>query len=126
MSAATGIAATNAVFVERAAAGDAAGIANCYTEDAVFMTPNADPLVGRAAIEGFFSAARDGGITAIILTTSEVLDFGDTANEVGTYELKAGDATADKGSFVVIWKRTADGWKLHRDIIASTQPAPAG
>ncbi|MEQ9641240.1 MAG: DUF4440 domain-containing protein [Alphaproteobacteria bacterium] len=126
MSAADGIAATNVTFEQNVAAGNAAGVAACYTEDAMFMIPNAAPLVGRAAIEGFFAAAGEGGITSIVLQTDEVLDFGDTANEVGTYELKAGDATADKGSFVVIWKKTADGWKLYRDIIASTQPAPAG
>ena len=65
-------------------------------------------------------------MSGIVLTTDEVLDHGDTANEVGRYELKAGDATADKGSFLVVWKKTADGWKLYRDIIASSQPAPAG
>ena len=45
------------IFVERANAGDAAGIAALYEEDAVMAFPPGAQTVGRAAIEALFEQA---------------------------------------------------------------------
>ena len=41
---------------------------------------------------------------------------GETATEVGRYGLMSGHETADVGTYVGVWLRTPEGWKLHRDI----------
>ena len=60
------------------------------------------------------------------ITDTETMDvveievFGKTANELGTYTVAARDGKqVDIGSYVVIWKKTNDGWKLHWDIFNS-------
>jgi uncharacterized protein (TIGR02246 family) len=45
------------LFVERANAGDAAGIAALYEEDAVMAFPPGEQTVGRAAIQALFESA---------------------------------------------------------------------
>ena len=49
----------------------------------------------------------------------------DTAAEVGRYVLAMADGTeVDRGKYIVLWRHTEDGWKLHRDIFNSDLPAP--
>ncbi len=106
--------------------GDAAAAAALYTEDGKFLAPNADFFSGRDAIQGFFQGAIDGGIKGLNLTTLELEIQGDTAHEVGTYELVAdGGVVADSGKFIVIWKRIDGNWRLHRDMINTSRPADA-
>ena len=106
--------------------GDAAAAAALYTEDGKFLAPNADFFSGRDAIQGFFQGAIDGGIKGLNLTTLELEIQGDSAHEVGTYELVAdGGVVADSGKFIVIWKRVDGSWRLHRDMINTSRPADA-
>ena len=79
----------------------------------------------RAAIQKVMQGFIDAGAKELPLTTVEVEAHGDTAWEVGTWTLKGKDgAELDHGKFVVVWKKEAGGWKLHRDIWNSSQ-APA-
>ena len=106
--------------------GDAAAAAALYTEDGKFLAPNADFFSGRDAIQGFFQGAIDGGIKGLNLATLELEIQGDSAHEVGTYELVAdGGVVADSGKFIVIWKRIDGNWRLHRDMINTSRPADA-
>ncbi len=106
--------------------GDAAAAAALYTEDGKFLAPNADFFSGRDAIQGFFQGAIDGGIKGLNLATLELEIQGDSAHEVGTYELVAdGGVVADSGKFLVIWKRVDGSWRLHRDMINTSRPADA-
>ena len=106
--------------------GDAAAAAALYTEDGKFLAPNADFLSGRDAIQGFFQAVIDGGIKGLNLSSLELEIQGDTAHQVGTYELVAdGGVVADSGKFIVIWKRVDGNWRIHRDMINTSRPADA-
>ncbi len=120
------IAAGNAKFMEAFSRGDAAGVAQLYSEDGAVLPPNADILRGRAAIQAFWQGAMDMGVKAVALTTIEVEDQGPAAVEVGQYALR-GEAgqVLDKGKYVVFYKRMEGEWKLHRDIWNSSVPAPA-
>jgi len=105
--------------------GDAAGLAELYTENAQFLPPNSDFVNGRQAIQVTFQALMDMGISAIDIETLEVEGYGDTASAVGRYTLRNKNGeTLDKGKFIVIWKQDAGQWKLHRDIINTSMPAP--
>ena len=118
---------TNKRFMEAVKASDAAAIAALYTEDATLLPPNVEPLHGRAAIEGFFKAAIEMGVREATLETVDVEYLGDVAHEVGAYTMEVappgGQVMTDKGSYVVVWKREPDGWKLRWDIWRSNAPA---
>lgn len=111
------IRAVDAQFVERFAAGDSAGLASLYTEDAQLLPPNADIVSGRSAIAAFWQAAMEAGVKGAALETVEVLGLGEMACEVGRYRLANAEGDIlDQGKYIVIWKKTASGWQLHRDI----------
>ena len=102
-----------------------------YTDDAVLMPPNA-PIAAGAAIRDFWktmitSPGFGGGWKA---TKAEVARSGDLGYVTGTYELTANDPggkpLTDRGKFVEIWKKQADGkWKAVADIFNSDLPLPA-
>ena len=118
------IATVNASFMELFGKGDAAAIAELYTEGGQFIPPNSDFVTGKAAIQTTFQGLMDQGIKSLKLETIEIEDYGDTASEVGRYTLKdANGKVLDHGKLVVIWKQEGGQWKLHRDIINSSQPA---
>lgn len=125
--AAAGIAETNAALSAAVAAGDAAAAVALYTPDAMFMGANAPTVTGREAIQAVMQGMIDSGIGRVALTTDEVVQHGDMAHEVGRYVLDASDGThLDHGKYIVIWQRTTDGWRIHRDIINSDMPLPEG
>jgi len=106
--------------------GDAAAVAALYTEDAILLPPNSKMIRGRQKIEGFWTAAIQMGVKDVVLTTVELSGSDDTVYEVGNCTLKIHPPGKEpieyKGKYIVIWKRTADGWKLHRDIWNSNLP----
>jgi uncharacterized protein (TIGR02246 family) len=119
------IAAVNQKFSAYVASGDLDRLMNLYTEDACFIAPNSGFAQGRDEIRGFLQAVLDMGIKEIRLSTNEVDLQGNTAIEVGTYELMAdGGVQADHGKFLVVWKKTGGEWQLHRDMINTSMPAP--
>ena len=93
----------------------AAAAAALYTQTAAIMPPGAPRFDGISGVQGYWQAAIDAGLTDVALETVEVEEVGDTATEVGVVTAKMGD-TALTGKYVVIWKREAGVWKLHRDI----------
>ncbi len=121
MTARDSIEATIKTLLESLSGGDAAGVAAHYTEDAVLLPPQAARIDGREGIQGFWQALMDAGVRDVALTTQEVDDFGDVANEVGAISATApsedGGRVQLAGKYVVVWKRGGDGtWRLHRDI----------
>jgi uncharacterized protein (TIGR02246 family) len=111
------IAAANDAFMAAFAEGDGAGVAALYTEDAKLLPPGSDPVDGRAAIAEFWQALIDSGVAEARLMIDEVENLGDTAYEVSHYAMYDGDGNLlGEGRYIVIWKRTDAGWKLHRDL----------
>ncbi len=112
------ITATNGSFVQSFNAGQADGVAALYTRDARLFTSDNDTMDGRAAIQEFWAVVYTLGNGARIeRTTEEVEGSGDLAYEVGSYKIyNAGGETEHEGKYMVIWKKTLGGWKLHRDI----------
>ncbi len=118
------IEAANEQFMDAFRRGDAAALAGLYSEQGQAFPPNGDIAQSRQAIRAVWQAAMDAGIKGARLDTLEVDGQDDTAYEVGKYTLlgEAGQ-TLDAGKYIVIWKREAGQWKLHRDIWNSSQPA---
>lgn len=118
----------NQKFGEAFRQGDAAALANLYTEDATLLPPNSEMLKGKQGVETFWKGAIQMGVKDAVLTTVEVLGRGDLVCEIGKYSLtiqpEGQEAVEDKGKYIVIWKKTDDGtWKLHVDIWNTSLPA---
>jgi uncharacterized protein (TIGR02246 family) len=106
---------------------DVEGLLALFTEDAVFIPPNEDPLKGKASLrrvfEKLFSTYED-----MVLKTKivDIVGMGDAA--AVWYEIvlklkeRGNEATEHRGRGVVVFKKTGEGWKMHWDIWNT--PAP--
>jgi uncharacterized protein (TIGR02246 family) len=113
-------------WTDAAAKGDAAALAALYTDDAMVFPSNSDIVKGNAAVKSFWQGFLDSGIKNVSLNTIEVDALGNTAIETGTYTATAADGkVADRGKYIVVWKRIGNNWKIHRDIFNTSMPAPA-
>jgi uncharacterized protein (TIGR02246 family) len=111
------IAAANQQVSAAVAAGDGMAVAALYTEDALLMPPNSAAIAGRAGIAAFWQGGIGAGIKGITLKTIEAQGHGDTAHEVGEYQLTAAEnRPIDQGKYIVIWKKVDGQWLLYRDI----------
>ena len=107
----------NKNFEQNFANGDSQGMATLYTSDGSLLPPGAEIQKGANAIAAFWQMVMDMGIKGARLETLEVEQQGETAIEVGQYELSGADGNRmDQGKYIVIWKNQAGQWKLHRDI----------
>ena len=110
-----------------AASKDVEKTASFYTDDALVLPPNSPVLKGKAAIREMWKAmfavpGFGGGWHA---TTAEV--SGDLGYTTGPYEITETDANGkpmtDKGKYLVVWKRQADGgWKCVADMFNTDLP----
>jgi uncharacterized protein (TIGR02246 family) len=126
-----GVAKTRAAFEKAAAAQDGAAIARLYATDGVEMPPNAPAVKGRAAIEAYHKGfGQQFMVHGFSLAATETKVLGDTAYEVGTYkqslmQQKGGGMIDDKGKYVVLLKKEANGtWAITHSIYNSDNPPP--
>ncbi len=115
-------------FVEAVLQGDAVAAAALFTEDTFLLPPNSEMIQGKQATEAFWKTAwTQMKIAEFDITTEDLYGSGDVVYEVGKYTLKfqleGQESLEDKGKYVLIWKKVADGtWKRHVDIWNSDAP----
>ena len=106
-------------------AGDAAGMASFYAEDAKLLAENADLVRGRGAIERFWREAISRARTADAVRTislHEVASSGDLGYALGTVVVRIPSGRELTTKYATIWQRGADGrWRLAVD---SSSPNP--
>jgi ketosteroid isomerase-like protein len=110
------IAAMRATFVEALARGDAAAAAAVYTDTARVLPPAAEPMEGRAAIEAFWRAGIESGISEVELESLELDQRDGLGYEIGRYALRLraadGATVVDRGKYVLVHRRQPDGtWR---------------
>lgn len=111
------ISAANDRFMETFASGDGAAIAQLYTADGKLLPPGSDAVSGRPAIAEFWQGVMESGVATVSLMIDEVNGAGDWAYELSRYAMYDSATTAvGEGKYIVVWRRTEDGWQLHRDI----------
>ncbi len=120
---------------QRAAAGMVAGdltaALSSYSDDAVMMMPGMPMMTGRPAIEAGMKGMMDMmKVNAATFNTQDVMVGGDMAVETGTFEMtttmKGAKPMTEKGKYMTLWKRQADGsWKAIRDINNTDGAPPA-
>lgn len=111
-------------------AGNAEGMASVFGEDAILLMPNAPAIRGKPAIvetNRQMLSALD--VTDASFRTTDLLLSGDHAIETGVYTMamvpSGGRAMSDTGKYVTVWSRQpGGGWKIVRDIMNSSLPAP--
>ena len=97
------IAAANRNFMDTFARGDAEGMGKLYTADGQLLPTNSDFITGTEAIQAFWQAVMNMGITTAELETAELKGYIDAAFEVGRYTLGGeGGQVLDKGKYLVI------------------------
>lgn len=103
-----------------------------YSDDAVVLPPNSPKITGKEGFRSLWKSLLNepgfhGGWSA---TKVEVARSGDLAYVTGNYEMTANDAggkpQTDKGKFLEVWKKQADGnWKCSVDMFSSDLPVHA-
>ena len=87
----TNIEAANHSFEQAMRAGDAAKVADNYTDDVHILPPNSPILSGKPAVQAYWQQVIDMGIAAIDMETAEVEFHGDRAWEIGEAVRKTAD-----------------------------------
>lgn len=118
------IVAANDKFMAVFKTGDAAALANLFTENGQILPPNGDFITGRKAIADIWQSIFDMGVKEIKLDIVELDEQSDTAIEISNFTLyNESGAEVNKGKYIVIWKLQDGQWKMHRDIFNSSMPA---
>lgn len=104
---------------------DAAAMAALYTDTGQLLPAGSEIVEGTDSIRRYWEKALGMGLTDASLETREVYvgTGGETATEVGRYRLTLDEDVVDEGKYVVVWQRTRDGWKIHRDIWTTSRPS---
>ena len=118
------IAASNEIYFQAFVKNDASIFVNPYAKDCWIMPPKTPALCGPDAPGDFFQTAytkfgiRNGKfITIDVYGISE-----DIVAEIGFWKLYyAGNIEFDDGKFLVLWKKTPQGWKMWRDSFNSSR-----
>ena len=115
------IEAADEIFMATFNRGDAAALADLYTENGQLLPVGSDFVTGKEAIRDFWQGVMDMGIKSAKLETIEVEGHGDTTIEAGKYTLRGESGNVlDRGKYIVIWKQQIGQWKMHRDIWTSS------
>jgi ketosteroid isomerase-like protein len=105
--------------------GDSSLFLNSYTTDACLLPANSPAICGRQGQLAFFKFAYRSGVRNIVFNTLDVYGLTDQyVTEQGNYEMFGADNnTLGKGKYLVLWKKTTEGWKMFRDMFNSNAPA---
>lgn len=129
-SEADAIRALDAAWVAAVAAGDTDKVMAFYSDDAVFMPPNAPEMHG-AEIRKEWASMKDMKDMHLSFTPTriEVDGDGEMAIDVGTYEFSMtapdGSKVQDRGKYAQVWEKHGGTWKCAVDIYNSSVPLPA-
>ena len=108
-------------------AGDIDGLVAMYTDDYVGYPNDAPTTMGQDGVRANLEAQLTGMTASTMLTSEELLLFGDHAIDRGMFETtlmpEEGDPVAMEGRYEVVLRREADGsWKIARGIDNSPTP----
>ncbi|MEY2545771.1 MAG: hypothetical protein QOG48_888 [Verrucomicrobiota bacterium] len=96
-----------------------------YSNDAIVLPPNAATVTTKDGIKELWKGFVDGLTTINWKTTRvEVAKSGELGYITGTYEMNQKDGTNERGKYLEVWKKQADGsWKCAADMFSSDLPA---
>jgi ketosteroid isomerase-like protein len=116
------IARSNAIYFQAFVKGDSSIFIERYAEDCSIMAPGAPALYGKNGALEFFRLAYNkiGLRNGKFITTNVYGDEKEYVTEEGWWQsFDANNTLFDNGKFLVLWKKTRDGWKMFRDSFSS-------
>ncbi len=116
------IAESNAVYFTSFEKNDSSIFVNRYAKDACIMAPFAPQACGPEEAEKFFKMAYDQyGLRGGKFITTAIYGSGDGyVTEEGFWQsVNEKGEMFDDGKFLVLWKKTENGWKMFRDSFSS-------
>jgi uncharacterized protein (TIGR02246 family) len=106
------------VFAQAINSRDLPAALELWTEDAAIIGPAGDRASGLAEIRAALQALLDNGVT-VRIEVSDIFATGDVAIATGSFEASGtgadGEAFSSRSSSVVVYTRTADGWRIALD-----------
>ena len=118
------IAESNAVYFQSFVKNDSSVFIDRYAKDACIMAPNSVQMCGPDAAAKFFRTAYDsyGMRNGKFITTAVYGDGIGFVTEEGVWQsFNAKGELFDNGKFLVLWKKTPEGWKMFRDSFSSNR-----
>jgi ketosteroid isomerase-like protein len=110
----------NTKFSEQIKNGDSTWVASQYGPDAEILVEKSEPVKGKDILS-FWGGVSRSETKDWTFTTTDLQGDENFLIETGTYEIKdANKKLADRGKYVVVWKKQNGEWKLYRDIGASS------
>jgi ketosteroid isomerase-like protein len=100
-------------------------ILTMYTDNSVFMPPNAPTLRGRQPLKSFFTDLFGRGATDLKMEPADVAGHGPIAYQSGTFTMSTGPAH-DRGKFLFVMRKMAGNWRFEYTIWSSDLPSAAG
>jgi ketosteroid isomerase-like protein len=116
------IAKSNDVYFQAFAKGDSSLFIDRYAKDCWIMPPSAQALCGKGAPLDFFRKAYNqiGLRNGKFITVDVFGDGNEYVTEIGFWQsFDANNKLFDNGKYLVVWKKTPDGWKMFRDSFSS-------
>jgi ketosteroid isomerase-like protein len=113
-----------------AASKDVGKVTSYYADDATMLMPNAPALHGISAIKSAFTGVMQDKNFSLSFTGEKAEVVGNLGYTQGNYTMtmtdQKGNPATDKGKYLTVWKKQADGgWKAVEDMINTDMP-PAG
>jgi ketosteroid isomerase-like protein len=118
------ITASNNIYFEAFAKGDSSIFISRYAKDCCILAPNAPAMCGEQAPLEFFKVAyHDIGLrNGKFITTAVYGDGEEYVTEEGLWQsFDVNNVMFDNGKFLVLWKKTQEGWKMYRDSFSSNK-----
>jgi uncharacterized protein (TIGR02246 family) len=121
----------DAQWSKTAGAHDLDGTLAYYSDDASVLAPNAPIATSKQDIRAVWAPmCAPGASVSWEVSKVDVARSGDLAYSTGAYQLTVKDAQGqpetDRGKFLEVWKKQADGkWKTVADVFNTDLPLPA-
>ena len=117
------IAESNSIYFQSYIKNDPSIFINRYAEDCRIMMPNAPAMKGHKGAGDFFkmTSNKPGGLHNGKFITTDVYGLGNGyVTEEGIWQsFNENNKLIDNGKYLVLWKKTAKGWKMFRDSFSS-------
>ena len=121
------LSATRERFESAVRRGDATQAVAVYARDATLLPPSAGLVSGRTAIERFWQAGIDSGISEVAFEPMTAAGTGTLAYEIGSYSLRLRTAdrgtVVERGKYVLVLEQQGDGsWRRAVEMFSPGSP----